>query len=202
MHLRTLHVHLSRHFTADAMRALEIDKPELEHLLWDRVLHLELQRSGKQIIADKTPPNTLMWPRLHRCWPQARYLFLLRHPGAVVTSLVNRRDAPDLAQIHSEVLAYAEKLEEARQVLGGHTLTYEQLTADPAEVTRGICRFLGLEWEAEMLNYGQYDHGTFRPQLGDWSSTIKSGVIKTARQYDESTELPPRLAELAKIWGY
>ncbi|MEU9540350.1 sulfotransferase [Streptomyces mirabilis] len=73
MHLRTVHVHLPRDFTAEAMRALELDKDELEHALWDRPLHLELTRSGKRIIVDKTPPNTLVWPRLHRCWPSARY---------------------------------------------------------------------------------------------------------------------------------
>lgn len=62
MHLRTVHVHLSRDFTAGAMQALELDKDELEHALWDRLLHLELTRSGKRIIVDKTPPNTLVWP--------------------------------------------------------------------------------------------------------------------------------------------
>jgi hypothetical protein len=57
MHLRTVHVHLSRDFTEAAMRALELDKDELEHALWDRLLHLELTRSDKRIIVDKTPPN-------------------------------------------------------------------------------------------------------------------------------------------------
>ncbi|MFF7593448.1 sulfotransferase [Streptomyces mirabilis] len=47
-HPRTVHVHLSRDFTAEAMRALGLDKDELEHALWDR-------------------------PRLHRCWPSARW---------------------------------------------------------------------------------------------------------------------------------
>lgn len=202
MHLRTLHVHMDRDFTADAMKGLKVDRHELEHLLWDRVLHLELERSGKEIIADKTPPNTLIWPRLHRCWPDARYLFLLRHPGAVVTSLVNRRENPDLAQIHAEVLEYAERLEEARQELSGHTLTYEELTAQPETVTREICHYLGIEWEADMLDYGRHDHGAFHPYMGDWSSTIKSGRIQPARHGDHCADLPPRLAEIAEAWGY
>src|SRR5262249_35864728 len=45
MHLRTVHVRMSREFTADAMKELALDKEELEHVLWDRVLHLELSRS-------------------------------------------------------------------------------------------------------------------------------------------------------------
>ncbi|WKX14567.2 sulfotransferase [Streptomyces sp. NL15-2K] len=161
MHLRTLHVELTRDFTAEAMKALELDKEELEHVLWDRVLHLELTRSGKDVIVDKTPANTLIWPRLRRCWPDARHIVLLRHPGAVITSL-----------------------------------------AEPEKTTRGLCDYLGVPWESAMLDYGSKDHGTFRPQLGDWSSTIKSGRIQPARAADPQAELLPRLAELAKSWGY
>ncbi|KFF95851.1 hypothetical protein IQ62_39910 [Streptomyces scabiei] len=202
MHLRTVHVHLSRDFTGDAMKALELDKCELEHVLWDRILHHELTRSGKQVIVDKTPPNTLIWPRLHRCWPDARYILLLRHPGAVVQSLTSRRTDPDHEAIRAEVLHYSEKLEEARQNLPVHVIRYEELTADPEKVTRGICDHLGLAWEPGMLDYGTKDHGAFRPQLGDWSTTIRSGRIQPAREADPTSELPPRLRELAEAWGY
>ncbi|MEO3750462.1 sulfotransferase [Streptomyces sp. B6B3] len=202
MHLRTLHVQLTRPFTGDAMKGLQLDRPELEHLLWDRVLHVELERSGKEIIADKTPANTLVWRRLHECWPNARYLFLLRHPGAVMSSLVNRRTDPDLEAIHAEVSRYAETLEEARQGLDGHVLTYEQLTADPEKTTREICHYLGVEWEAGMLQYGEQDHGTFRPHMGDWSEKIKSGKIQPAREGDHFAGLSDRLAEIAETWGY
>jgi hypothetical protein len=202
MHLRTLHVHLSRDFTGDAMKALELDKDELEHVLWDRVLHLELTRSGKDVIVDKTPPNTLIWPRLQRCWPNARYVVLLRHPGAVITSLTRRRTDPDHEQIRAEVLDYSERLDEARRSLDAHVITYEELTADPEKTTRGLCDHLGVPWEPTMLDYGKKDHGTFRPQLGDWSETIKSGRIQSARPADPGAELPPRLVELAREWGY
>lgn len=202
MHLRTVHVHMSRDFTADAMQALELDKDEIEHVLWDRLLHLELTRSGKELIVDKTPPNTLIWPRLRRCWPDARYIVLLRHPGAVIASLTSRRADPDHEAIAAEVLSYSEKLEEARQNLGSHVITYEELTAEPEKVTRGICDYLGVGWESSMLDYGTKDHGAFRPQLGDWSTTIKSGRIQAARQADPATTLPPRLSELARAWGY
>ncbi|MER6349987.1 sulfotransferase family protein [Streptomyces sp. NPDC001595] len=202
MHLRTVHVAMSRDFTADAMRELRLDRQELEHVLWDRVLHLELTRSGKDHIVDKTPANTLIWPRLHRCWPDARYIVLLRHPAAVIASLTRRRTDPDHRAIRAEVLDYAEKLEEARTRLDAHVITYEELTADPERVTRGLCDHLGVPWEPTMLDYGTQDHGTFRPQLGDWSTTLRSGRIQAAKPGDMDTQLPPRLAELAREWGY
>lgn len=202
MHLRTLHVELSRDFSAEAMKALELDRQELEHVLWDRVLHLELVRSGKDVIVDKTPANTLIWPRLHRCWPQARYIVLLRHPGAVIASLTDRRTDPDHEAIRAEVLGYAERLEEARRSLDAHVVRYEDLTADPEDATRALCGYLELPWESAMLDYGSKDHGTFRPQLGDWSSIIRSGRVQPARPADPAARLPPRLAELAQAWGY
>lgn len=204
MHLRTLHVRLTRPYSAKAVEGLELDRRELEHLLWDRVLHVELERSGKRVIVDKTPANALIRDRLADCWPEARFLVLLRHPGAVVSSLVNRRKDPDLDAIHAEVLDYAEALESARTRLGpaGHVLRYEDLTAEPAGTTRAICAFLGVEWTPEMLDYGEHDHGAFRPHLGDWSGNIKSGRIQPAREGDHGAGLPDRLAEIAGLWGY
>ncbi|MEO3762773.1 sulfotransferase [Streptomyces sp. B8F3] len=204
MHLRTLRVDLTRPYSARAMEGLELDRRELEHLLWDRVLHMELERSGKRIIVDKTPANALIRDRLGDCWPDARFLVLLRHPGAVVSSLVNRRREPDLDAVHAEVLDYGEALEAARTELGaaGHVLRYEELTAEPERTTRGICDFLGVEWAPGMLDYGAHDHGAFRPHMGDWSGNIKSGRIQPARTGDHDAGLTGRLAELAELWGY
>lgn len=88
LHLRTLEVHFTEFYTKLAVEKLGLDKSGLEYLLWDRLLHHELMASGKQIIVDKTPGNALIWRRLRECWPQARYIFLLRHPASVLTSML------------------------------------------------------------------------------------------------------------------
>ncbi|HCA84349.1 MAG TPA: sulfotransferase family protein [Streptomyces sp.] len=204
MHLRTVHVRLDRDFSAAAMRELHLDKEELEHVLWDRILHLELERSGKRLIVDKTPPNTLAWERLRRCWPKARYIFLRRHPGAVVGSLMNRRSGADRAEVLEEVTHYARRLEEAERVLPGLTVHYEELTAEPARITGEVCDYLGLEWEEGLLDYGRRDHGPYRPQLGDWSDNIKSGRVLPARPVTpaDTAALPDELRGIAERWGY
>ncbi|MGY0019794.1 sulfotransferase family protein [Streptomyces sp. cg35] len=204
MHLRTLHVHLDRDFTHQAMRELALDREELEHMLWDRVLHHARCRGGDEasLVVDKTPANTHLWPRLHRAWPRARYIFLLRHPAAVVESLTARRTDPDIAAVHAEVLGYAEELERARRVLDGITVTYEDLTEDPERETRRICAHLGVDWHPAMLDYGARDHGEFRPHIGDWSEKIRSGRIQPARPAGSCAGLPPRLLEISAAWGY
>ncbi|MEU9332597.1 hypothetical protein AB0D49_05440 [Streptomyces sp. NPDC048290] len=52
---------------------------------------------------------------------------------------------------------------------------------EPEAATRALCAHLGVDREPSMLDYGSQDHGVFRPQLGDWSSTIRSGRVQTAR---------------------
>jgi hypothetical protein len=81
-------------------------------------------------------------------------------------------------------------------------ISYEELTADPEQTTRGLCDYLGVPWGSGMLDYGRQDHGAFRPQLGDWSDTIRSGRIQPAKVAGSTVELLSRLAELARAWGY
>src|SRR5260370_26432337 len=76
MHLVDLAVQVDGRFAGLAMRVAGLDERELEHLLWDRVLHRELVRSGKRLIVDKTPTNLLRWQRVARRWPNSRYLLL------------------------------------------------------------------------------------------------------------------------------
>ncbi|OIV36698.1 sulfotransferase family protein [Mangrovactinospora gilvigrisea] len=204
LHLRTLEVNLSRPYTEKSMARIGLDGQELEHMLWDRVLHRELAASGKDLVVDKTPGNALVWRRIHACWPEARYIFLLRHPMSMVHSLMDNKKRPDrtLDATVREVLGYAEAVDEARRSLPGLTVRYEELTADPAAVTRSICDHLGVEWTPRMLDYGRADHGEYTAFLGDWSDTIKSGRIQRGRALPAADEVPEALRALTAKWGY
>ncbi|MBC9729999.1 sulfotransferase [Streptomyces sp. TRM68367] len=202
MHLRTLTVDLTRPYTQKAMTELGLDQRELEYLLWDRILHRELVRSGKQVIVDKTPGNAGVWERLHEGWPKARYLFLLRHPVSMVNSLITNRPDRDRGATVREVRGYVEAVQAARTALPGLTVRYEDLTERPVDVTREICTYLGVEWTPKMLDYQLENHGPFVPYIGDWSDNIKSGKIQKARPLPAPEEVPAPLKELTRAWGY
>ncbi|MFJ5265172.1 sulfotransferase family protein [Streptomyces sp. NPDC088387] len=202
MHLRTLSVDLNKAYTKKAMAELDLDQRELEYLLWDRILHRELVRSGKQVIVDKTPGNAAVWERLQEGWPKARYIFLLRHPASMVSSLINNRPDRELGATVREVRAYVEAVEAARTGLPGLTVRYEDLTERPADITREICAHLGLPWTAKMLDYRRGDHGPFVPFIGDWSENIKSGKIQKARPLPEADDVPEALRDITRAWGY
>lgn len=202
LHLNTIQVRLAAKFTADVVGELELSKEELEHMLWDRLLHHELSRSGKSIIAEKTPANALRWRRLLRAWPKARFIYLWRNPAAIVGSVMKRRPNAVFDEVVAEVLQHAEGMEACRDRVPGVVVRYEDLTAAPERETRKICEYLDVPWERGMLEYGKQDHGPLKPFFGDWSTNIKSGTIQPARPLDEDEQIPDVLIPIAKTWGY
>jgi hypothetical protein len=100
------------------------------------------------------------------------------------------------------VLQYANALEKARKRLPGLTVRYEELVADPEVVTRGICEYLDVPWEASMLDYGSAEHGPFVSRLGDWSDKIQSGQIQSDIELPAAEDVPPELLDISRAWGY
>lgn len=202
LHMRVIRVKIQAGFGELSVKEIGLDERRLEYLLWDRLLHRLLSASGKQIIVDKTPNNVFMWERLPEAWPKARFIFLLRHPAAIADSLYRATKDPVWEQTVERVLEYSTALETARASLGGLTVKYEDLVADPPGVTRSICEFLNVPWEASMLDYGSVDHGRYVNRLGDWSKKIRSGEIHADITLPADADVPPELVDLSKAWGY
>lgn len=201
LHLKDLKVRLSTDYVGKAMAELGLDQRELEHLLWDRVLEHELARSGKPTIVNKTPDDVLMWRRIAACWRDARFIFLLRHPGDVVASWWRARPRYSEEEVIDSVLTYVTAVQEARTELPGATVRYEDLLADPEGETRRLCAFLGVDWEPEMLEYGRAEGRSFKAGLGDWSDRIRSGRVQVT-EITTHAEIPQRLKKIAKAWEY
>jgi LPS sulfotransferase NodH len=198
LHLRYVSVHFDQKWSERSMKELGLDARAADYLLWDRILHRELRASRKSIIADKTPNNVFIVDRLREAWPDARFIFLLRHPGAIARSRQKYKGegADEL------IIKYVEALEAARQTYDGHTVRYEDLTANPERELRKICAFLGVPYEATMLDYGQFDHGRYKSGLGDWNEKIKSGAIQPPEPPPPLDEIDPALREMCAKWGY
>ena len=198
LHLRYVSVDFDQKWAERSMKELGLDERAAEYLLWDRLLHRELTASRKSIIADKTPNNVFIVDRLREAWPDARFIFLLRHPGAIARSRQKYKGegADEL------IIKYVEALEAARQTYDGHTVRYEDLTENPERELRGICDFLGVAYEPAMLEYGQFDHGRYKSGLGDWNEKIKSGAIQPPEPPPPLDEIDPALREMCAKWGY
>ncbi|MFI6292875.1 sulfotransferase family protein [Nonomuraea sp. NPDC050790] len=186
-----------------AVAALGHTHSDVEHLVWDRLLHRELARSGKEILVEKTPSNVFAWRRIATCWPDARFLFLLRHPMSIAQSWHEADpDNRPMDEAVSRTLNYMVYLQEAREHLPGMTLTYEDLVAEPAPVLRKVCDFLQVDWEPAMLEYGSRDHGGFVKGIGDWRDKIRTGTVVEGRPLPSPGEVPEKLVEICRRWRY
>jgi hypothetical protein len=206
--LKHLGVRAETKWIRASLEGLELTVEDVEHMLWDRVLAEALRRSGKPSIVVKTPANVLSWKRIAACWPDARFIFLLRHPAAAVASLQSSFDpawhptteAGSLEESVAKGVRYMTALEQAREALPGFTVRYEDLTAEPERVVRELCEFLGVPFEPKMLDYGDFDHAGFTPGLGDSSLNIRSGRIQPPAPLPG--EIPAELAGICAVWGY
>ena len=230
LHFTCLEVEMTTPFTELAMKLMGFGSRELEHMLWDRILHHELTRSAKQVIVEKDPRDLLQWERFCEAWPQARFIFIIRHPGAIYASIEESRrrvrkraielnDAPatgEDADLGAATVRLAannpqssleivvdriERMEEVRHNLAGLTIRYEDLVSDTERVTREVCDFLGVPWDERMLDYGAVDHGPLVWGVADSSDHIKSGRIAAPRALP-TQDMPAELLPACRLWGY
>ena len=166
LHLSRLDVRLGSRNARNAMAAIGLDEAGLEQLLWDRLLDRQLRLSGKTTVVNKTPSDAFIWRRIAATWPDARFVFLLRHPLSIARSRQAAYPNDPMDRHIARTLTFMTAVEEARQALPGLTVRYEDLTEDPEAVTRQICEFLGVPWEPGMLDYGVQDPRRLRQ--GPW----------------------------------
>ena len=202
LHLRDIGVEIRKDYGEKSFAEIGLDIKGLEYLLWDRILDRELSDSGKRLLVRKTPSDVFIADRIAECWPDARFIFLLRHPAAIARSRANARPQDSRERNIEMVLRYLNALEAARETYDGITVRYEDITRDPARETRRICECLGVPWEASMLEYGRFDHGRYKAGLGDWSENIRSGRVQPAAPPPPPEEIPAELHEICTTWGY
>ncbi|WP_326575913.1 sulfotransferase [Streptomyces sp. NBC_00487] len=203
LHIRRLEVGYGSKLSQKAMSALDLERGDLEHLLWDRVMHRELVRSGKDFLVEKTPSNAFVYERIRDCWPDARFVFLLRHPVSIAQSWhEGDPDKRGYDEAAADALRYMKAVDRAREGLTGHTVRYEDITADPEKEMRRLCDFLDLDFEPAMLDYGRKDDAQVVKGLGDWRDKIRTGQVQSGRALPAEDDIPELLQPMCRAWGY
>ncbi|MEA2551140.1 MAG: hypothetical protein QOE25_909 [Actinomycetota bacterium] len=201
MHFRSVRVRFAGRETLKAFGELQLGTQTLENMLWDRVFAHLLAQAGKSVVVDKTPSNTMAWRRISEWWPDARYLFLLRHPVHIADSLIASRPKTPVANHYKRVNSYVAAIHEASTALPGLQVRYEELTAEPERELKRICAWLGVAWEPAMLDYATKERSYTRG-LGDWSATLQSGEIRPPRPLPDRADIPTELLESCGLLGY
>ncbi len=143
----------------------DISEAQIEHL---RALYFaEADRVdpaiGDRLIVDKQPLALGSTPILHRIFPDARFLFVERHPCDVVlscfitsaqmdTKVANFFDFTGTALLYDQVLSCWQACK-ATLAINVFTTRYERLITTTEIELRHIAEFAGLHWSPQLIDH-------------------------------------------------
>jgi hypothetical protein len=129
---------------------------------WSKVRSFGIDPRGRVFI-DKMPLSTALLPVVAKLFPKARVLFALRDPRDVVLSCFRRRFGMNAGMHQLLTLegaaTYYDAIMQLSEIyrdvlpLPQQPVRYEDLVGDFEGTLRGVCDFLELQWDQEMLDF-------------------------------------------------
>jgi Flp pilus assembly protein TadD len=202
--------------TLDALPELPVDRIGAMRAAY----FAELRAGGAvppgKLVIDKFPLMTLRAAYVHRAFPDAKFIFALRHPCDVVLSCFMQNFRVTSAMSSFLTLENAAKFYDAAMThwarardilpLDVHTVRYEDMVQDLEGELRPLIAFLGLEWDDALLDHQRTarDRGYIRTpsyaQVTEKVYTRSSGRWEAYREHMEP--ILPILAPWVEKFGY
>lgn len=188
------------------------------------VYALLLADAAPRLLVDKTPTYSEHLATLNRIgenFPDARFIHLIRHPYAVMDSIMRLNKKPLVRQFvfrdeihgqqHAEQVWYQANLNCVR-FLGElpaerHiSMRYEDMVTDPEASMRRLCSFLNVAYEDAMTQPYEGDRMTSGIAIGDVNfhnhKTIDAGLADAWRDQIPAQPLTEPAQQLAAAFGY
>lgn len=183
----------------------------------DQLVRAILDRERKQTLVIKDARHANHVERIESLLADAppRYILLHRDARAVAHSFANTlhkrpsRCFRAWAESTRAMLRIAATLPASRY----HVIRFEDMLANPTERIRDLIEFMGLTFEPDMLDYGQFTHTDDKMNL--WSDerrvvSVRTGVIEPSQQQPWETNeailrayaARPDIQELNQALGY
>jgi tetratricopeptide (TPR) repeat protein len=164
------------------------------------------------LVIDKFPLDMTKAPLIHAIFPGAPIIFAQRHPCDVVLSgfmqpfgMVNFSDIGEAADYYDAIMGIWTASRDALP-LNVHTVVYEELVENPEAVLKPAVAFLGLEWDARILDHQATARarGTITtPSYDQVTEPLSTRASGRWRRYEEQLEpVLPVLLPWAERLGY
>jgi len=169
--------------------------------VYRRIMELWAKRTGVRRIGDKSPKNIEYLPVIHRLFPDARVIHIIRDPRDVYLSRTKAKWCAGRPRV-LQTLAYRAQFDLARRLgpklFGANYLEvhYEDLVFNPAKELSRICRLLGVPFDVRMLDRGNSARTHVFAEELDWKQEVL-GPLLTANYDKWHSELSP--ADVAYI---
>lgn len=129
-----------------------------------REISRHVRKPEASIFVDKMPLHTAEIPLLEQLFPQRRYIFSIRHPYDVVLScfrqlfkpnaaMENFRTIEDTCRLYDFVMTRWFSVFTLQETERLHYVRYEQLVEDFVPTVQGALRFLGAEWNEQVMRF-------------------------------------------------
>ncbi len=150
------------------------------------VFSLYAAKHGKARYGDKTPGYVIQLDLLGRLFPEARFVHIIRDGRDVAMAYLDRDEwgpstMADAAQYWRSRVGRGRRVGSKLGPERYREVRYEDMVEDPEGVTRELCAFLDLEFEAEMLDFyrrgSEFAAGTKHPDaFENLSKPITKGM--------------------------
>lgn len=192
----------------------ETTRDELRALYWQGLVEAGAEE-GK-LVVNKLPLNLIHGALIHRIFPDAQFIFALRHPCDVVlscfmqdfelnASMANFLTLPDAAGLYEEVMSLWQKYREALP-LEVTEIRYEALVADLEGAVSPVIEALGLTWDESMREHVAHakSRGSLRtPSYAQVTQPIYQRATDRWRRYETYiNRVKPRLQPYIDLYGY
>jgi Flp pilus assembly protein TadD len=175
-----------------------------------------IERNWETQLVDKNPLNMLWLPMIHRLFPQAKFIFALRHPCDVILSCYMQNFRASILGAAASTIprlaaAYVQSVERWLQdveVFKSNVLVsrYEDLVTDFPQQTQRIAQFLELDDATPMLAFDQHARGKEYIATPSYTQVIvpvnKKGLNRWKRYQKEFEPAWPILQPILRHWGY
>jgi len=113
----------------------------------------EKSASGKKFFIDKTPRYHVISAEIMRAFPDAKFVFLIRHPMAMYASIIQTWKYSH--NFNYDLYLGFDKLYQSLKStsIPIHLVRYEELITSPQQIVQSICKYLGLDFQNDMLNH-------------------------------------------------